>query len=227
MFTQVNDRVVTVDLGRTGPVVARRGAMLFYTGQVQFTPHHVPGLGGGGGLGAMAGRMLHGEHEATMLAQGTGSVHYGFRGIETHIVDVSAAGQLRVEASRLLAYTSGLQVSVVSAAAPSSGGGGGLRGTLRGAAAGVATGQGMSTTQLSGHGFAVVLGHGGFLELQVTPDRPVMVDPQAYVAALGSVTTTLKSGMSWRNVARSGGENIQLECTGHGVVLVQASEEKL
>lgn len=226
MFTKVNDKVVTVDLGRTGPVVARRGAMLFYTGQVQFTPHQVPGLGnGGGGLGAMAGRMLQGEHEATMLAQGTGAVHYGFRGIETHVVDVSAAGHLRVEASRLLAYTSGLQVSVVSAAAPSSGGG--LRGALRGAAAGMATGQGMSTTQLAGHGFAVVLGHGGFLELQVTPDRPVMVDPQAYVAALGSVTTTLKSGMSWRNVGRSGGESMQLECTGHGVVLVQASEEKL
>ena len=31
MFTKVNSKVVSVDIGQTGPVIARRGAMLFYT----------------------------------------------------------------------------------------------------------------------------------------------------------------------------------------------------
>ncbi|MFD6856404.1 AIM24 family protein [Rhodococcus sp. NPDC060090] len=232
-FTKINSKVVRVELMQSGPIIARRGAMLFYTGDVQFAPHGTPGGVGGtpglGGMAGMAGRMLQGEHEATMIAQGKGTVHYGFKGLETHIVDMSAGGELRVEASRLLAHTAGLQSSVVSAnATPSGGGGGGgLFGALRGAAAGAVTGQGMFTTALSGYGAAVLLAHGGVFELQVGGPSPVVVDPQAYVASYGAVRTELKSSMSWRNVGRTGGESMQLECTGQGIVYVQASEEKL
>lgn len=233
-FTKVNNKVVRVDLNQSGPIVARRGAMLFYTGAVHFAPHNSPGAGsmpgGTGGIAAMAGRMMRGEHEATMVAQGKGVVHYGFRGLETHIVDMSAGGELRVEASRLLAHTSGLQSAIVQAsAAPAAagGGGGGLFGALRGAATGMVTGTGMFTTQLAGYGAAVLLAHGGVIELHVGGPAPVFVDPQAFVAALGPVRTELKSAMSWRNAGRSGGENMQLECTGQGIVYVQASEEKL
>ena len=231
-FTKINSKVVRVDLMQSGPIIARRGAMLFYTGDVQFAPHGAPGgVGGGpglGGLAGMAGRMMQGEHEATMIAQGKGTVHYGFKGLETHIVDMAAGGELRVEASRLLAHTAGLQSTVVSAnASPSGGGGGGLMGALRGAATGVVTGQGMFTTQLSGYGAAVLLAHGGVLELQVGGPASVVVDPQAFVASYGPVRTELKSSTSWRNVGRTGGESMQLECTGQGIVYVQASEEKL
>ena len=72
-----------------------------------------------------------------------------------------------------------------------------------------------------------LLAHGGVFELRVGGPAPVIVDPQAFVAASGAVRTELKSSMSWRNVGRSGGEAMQLECTGQGIVYVQASEEKL
>ncbi|MBY4572780.1 AIM24 family protein [Gordonia paraffinivorans] len=238
MFTKVNSKVVSVDIGRTGPVVARKGAMLFYKGEVLFQPHQIAGGGMGGGMpgmgaiGGMAGRMLAGEHESTMIAQGNGEVHYGYRGIEVHIVDLGqVGGTIRVEASRLLAYGANLQASVVSVASQGGGGGGGgggLFGALRSAAAGVVTGQGMFTTQVSGPGQVVILGHGGVFELEVSPQKPpVTVDPQAFVGASGQVTTTLRSTVSWRNVGRTGGEAMQLECAGQGVVYVQASEEKL
>ncbi|MFV3112900.1 AIM24 family protein, partial [Gordonia amicalis] len=108
------------------------------------------------------------------------------------------------------------------------GGGGGLFGALRSAAAGAVTGQGMFTTQLSGPGSAVILGHGGVFELEVTPNKPpVTVDPQAFVGSAGQVNTNLRSTVSWRNVGRTGGEAMQLECSGQGIVYVQASEEKL
>ncbi len=55
----------------------------------------------------------------------------------------------------------------------------------------------------------------------------MVVDPQAFVASYGPVQTELKSSMSWRNAGRTGGESMQLECTGQGIVYVQASEEKL
>ncbi|MEV0058481.1 AIM24 family protein [Nocardia sp. NPDC050718] len=234
MFEKINGKVVKVDVGQAGGVVARTGAMLFYQGQVAFAPHQIPGAGpgmGGGGLMRMAGAMMAGEHERTMLARGNGTVHYGFAGLEVHVVQMQQGAVLRVEASRLLANTAGLQSSVVSVASSGGGGGGGgggLMGALRGAAAGVVTGQGMFTTQLSGQGAAVLLAHGGFLELQVGGPNPVIVDPQAFVAAYGNVQTELKSAMSWRDaVGRGAGEAMQLHCHGQGVVFVQASEEKL
>ena len=224
MFTKVNSKVVSVDLVRSGPIVARRGAMLFYTGQVWFQPHQAPGAGGG--VGGMAGRMIRGEHEATMIAQGQGVVHYGFRGLDVEVVDLSQGGELRVEASKLLAYTQGLQATVVSTSA-ASGGGGGLRGALRSAASGAVTGQGMFTTRLVGVGTAVILGHGGFISLPVAPNRPITVDPQSFAASIGQVETSLRSTVSLRNMGRTGGEGFQLDCTGQGVVYVQASEQRL
>ncbi|MBF6213548.1 AIM24 family protein [Nocardia puris] len=230
MFEKVNDKVVKVDVGRAGGVVARTGAMLFYRGDVAFAPHQIPGSQGmgGGGLMRMAGRMMAGEHERTMLAQGNGEVHYGFAGLEVQVVQIQPGATLRVEASRLLANTAGLQSSIVSVASSGGGGGGGLMGALRGAASGALTGQGMFTTQLSGQGAAVLLGHGGFLELQVGGPNPIVVDPQAFVAAYGNVQTELKTALSWRDaVGRGSGEAMQLQCVGQGVVYVQASEEKL
>ncbi|GAA5103715.1 AIM24 family protein [Nocardia iowensis] len=232
MFEKVNGKVVKVNVGMAGGVAARTGAMLFYTGDVSFAPHQIPGgqgMGGGGGLMRMAGRMMAGEHERTMLAHGTGEVHYGFAGLEVHVVQLQPGATLRVEASRLLANTAGLQSSIVSVmSSGGGGGGGGLMGALRGAATGALTGQGMFTTQLSGQGSAVLLAHGGFLELQVGGPNPIVVDPQAFVAAYGNVQTELKTAISWRDaVGRGAGEAMQLHCVGQGVVYVQASEEKL
>ncbi|MCP2292206.1 AIM24 family protein [Nocardia amikacinitolerans] len=230
MFEKVNGKVVKVDVGMAGGVVARSGAMLYYSGDVSFAPHQIPGAQGmgGGGLMGMAGRMMASEHERTMLAQGNGQVHYGFAGLEVHVVQMQPGASLRVEASRLLANTAGLQSSIVSVASSGGGGGGGLMGALRGAASGALTGQGMFTTQLSGHGAAVLLAHGGFLELQVGGPNPIVVDPQAFVAAYGNVQTELKTALSWRDaVGRGSGEAMQLHCVGQGVVYVQASEEKL
>ncbi|MEU6186468.1 AIM24 family protein [Nocardia sp. NPDC047038] len=231
MFEKINGKVVKVNVGMAGGVVARNGAMLFYTGDVSFAPHQVPGaqgMGGMGGLMGLAGRAMAGEHERTMLAQGNGEVHYGFAGLEVHVVHMQPGATLRVEASRLLANTAGLQSSVVSVMSSGGGGGGGLMGALRGAASGALTGQGLFTTQLSGQGAAVLLAHGGFLELQVGGPNPVVVDPQAFVAAYGNVQTELKAALSWRDaVGRGSGEAMQLHCVGQGVVYVQASEEKL
>lgn len=231
-FDKVNSKVVKVNVGQAGGVVARTGAMLFYTGDVAFAPHQVPGsgqMGGMGGIVRIAGRMMQGEHERTMIAQGNGEVHYGYAGLDVHVVDVAAGAVLRVEASRLLANTAGLQSSVVSVAGSSGGGGGGgVMGMLRGAAAGALTGQGLFTTQLSGQGSAVLLAHGGVLELQVGGPAPVVVDPQAFVGVYGNVQTELKTALSWRDaVGRGSGEAMQLQCVGQGIVYVQASEEKL
>lgn len=236
VFEKVNSKVVKVNVGHAGGVIARKGAMLFYTGQVQFSPHQIPGAGAGmpgsGGIGAMAGRMMRGEHEATMLAQGNGDVHYGFAGLAVHVIDMPQGGTVTADASRTLGYTSGLQASIVTMTQQSGsgagGGGRGFMGALRGAATGTLTGDGMFTTQLQGMGSVVLLAHGEVIEIQVGGQYPVIVDPQAFVGTFGNVQTQLKSTMGWRDaVGRGAGEAMQLQCHGQGTVFVQASEEKL
>lgn len=225
MFEKVNGKVVKVDLALAGPVVARQGAMLFYTGQVHFAPHQIPGSGGMGVTG-VAGSMVRGEHVRTMIAQGDGEVHYGFKGLAVHVIDLRNGGTVTSDASRMLGYTASMQAAIVSTQSQASGAGG-LRGALRGAATGALTGNGMFTNQLQGQGVVVLVAHGEVMELQVGQD-PVVVDPQAFVGTIGTVQIKLVSAASWRDaVGRGSGEAMQLQCTGQGVVLVQASEEKL
>lgn len=245
-FEKINSKVMKANLNQAGAVLARKGAMLFYTGNVQFSPATTgsagamaamgqQGMGAGGFGGGMGGalmgtamRGMAGEHVQLMAAQGQGEVHYGFAGL--HVTLVQLNGQsLSVEASRLLAHTANLQSSVVSVsqAAGAGGGGGGFRGMLRQAAAGVATGQGMFTTQLAGQGEVALLSHGGTFELPVSGNG-VVVDPQAYVGHVGELQVQFTASVGWRDaVGRGSGEATQLQITGQGVVYVQASEEKL
>ena len=223
-FEQVNSKVVKAVVPPGGAIVARRGAMLFYTGEVLFSPHSGgPGAGGAasalGGIAGMAGRAMQGEHVAMMAAHGQGEVYYGHAGLHVSTIDLAAGGTLSVEADRLLAHDYSLQASVVFL-----GSSGGLRGVVRGAV----TGQGLFTTQLSGAGSVAVLSHGGTIELAVRPDRPTVVDPQAYVAHVGQVQVDVSANVGWRDaVGRGSGEAIQLKLTGQGTVYVQASEPKL
>jgi uncharacterized protein (AIM24 family) len=214
-FTQVNPKVVATAVAPGGEVLARRGAMLAYTGNVGFSPVHT----GPGGAGGMVGRIVRGEQVAMMAARGSGTVYYGFRGLYVTIVELDGSGPLSVEADRLVAHAAALRSTVVFL---------GQQGGVRGAVRGAATGQGMFTTQLHGIGSVAVLSHGGTLALPVRPGRPTTVDPQAYVAHVGQVDADIAVNASWRDaVGRGAGEAVQLKLTGSGTVYVQASEQKV
>lgn len=66
------------------------------------------------------------------------------------------------------------------------------------------------------------------MELPIGPQRPVHVDPQAYVAHRGQVENKLTAAAGLRDlVGRGSGEAFQLQLSGSGVVYVQASERKI
>lgn len=223
-FEQINGKVISAVVQPGREVLARRGAMLAYTGDVHFAPagggFGAGGFGGGmGGLAGMAGRAMAGENVAMMVAQGSGTVHYGFHGLYVTIVELDGSGPLQVEADRLLAHDAALQSGIVMI---------GQQGGIRGMARSMATGMGLATTQLHGYGTAAVLSHGGTIALPVGGGRPVAVDPQAYVAHVGQVQVDLSASVGWRDaVGRGSGEAMQLKVTGQGTVFVQASEQKL
>lgn len=215
IFEQVNGKVISAAVSPGREILARRGAMLAYTGDVGFSPVHM----GPGGAGGMVGRMVQGEQVAMMVAQGQGTVHYGYRGLYVTIIDVDGSGPLSVEADRLVAHEASLQSTVVFL---------GSQGGIRGAVRGAVSGQGLFTTQLHGYGSAAVLSHGGTIAIPVDGSRPVAVDPQAYVAHVGQVQVDISASVGWRDaVGRGSGEAIQLRLSGNGTVYVQASEQKL
>jgi uncharacterized protein (AIM24 family) len=213
-FTQVNNKVITAAVLPGRQVVARRGAMLAYTGRVLFSP-----ITSGQGAGGMLGRAIAHENSAMMLADGEGTLHYGFRGLHASIVELDPSGPMSVESDRLLAHDATLQSSVVFL---------GQQGGIKGAVRGAVTGQGLFTTQLAGAGYVAILAHGGTIALPIRPDKPVVVDPQAYVAHTGQVQVDVSASVGWRDaVGRGSGEAIQLRLTGSGTVYVQASEQKI
>ncbi|GAA2323572.1 AIM24 family protein [Streptomyces caniferus] len=214
-FTVLNSRMVEARIGPGQRLFSQRGAMLAYRGEVAFTPNL---QGGQGGVGSMIGRRIAGEATPLMTVEGTGTVMFGHGGHHVHVVDLTGE-TLYVEADRLLAFDGSLQQGTMFMGSQ-----GGVMGMVRGQV----TGQGLFTTTLKGVGSAAVMAHGGVIELPITSQRPVHVDPQAYVAHRGDVRNKLSTALGWRDmVGRGSGEAFQLELSGQGTVYVQASEEKL
>lgn len=214
-FREINSKMIEAQVVPGQRIYSQRGAMLAYRGEVSFTPDIT---GGQGGVMGMIGRRVANEQTLLMTVEGQGTVMFGHGG--HHIQVITLQGDtLYVEADRLLAFDGTLQQGTMFMGSQ-----GGVMGMVRGQV----SGQGLFTTTLKGHGSVAVMAHGGVIELPITPNRPVHVDPQAYVAHHGDVRNKLSTALGWRDmVGRGSGEAFQLELSGHGAVYVQASEEKL
>jgi len=213
-YREINAKMVEIDVRPGTQVLARRGAMLAYTGSVHFTPT----LTQGQGVGGFVGRVVRGENVPMMVAEGNGKVLYGYQGQQVTVVSLDN-DQLSVEADKLLCYDGTLQAGTLFL---------GQQGGLRSVVAGQMTGQGLFTTQLSGSGTAVLLSHGPVFMLEAGQGSKIAVDPQAYVGHTGMIDVKLDANVGWREaVGRGSGEAFQLKMNGQGTVFVQASEERL
>ncbi|MCW2902389.1 MAG: hypothetical protein JWO67_4654 [Streptosporangiaceae bacterium] len=213
-YSAINSKLVQVPVGPGQEVYSRRGSMLAYVGRVSFAPTATAGQG----LGAAMGRRFAGESEPMMHVTGQGSVMFGHSGLHVKVIDLGGE-TLYVEADRLLVHDTALRAGTMFMGEQ-----GGVGGVIRGAV----SGHGLFTTTLTGRGSCAVLSHGGVIELPISPQRPVHVDPQAYVAHRGEVQNTLTTAMGLRDmIGRGSGEGFQLRLTGTGAVYVQASERKI
>ncbi|MFC5207029.1 AIM24 family protein [Pseudonocardia sulfidoxydans] len=197
-------RILEVDL-RGGSVRAATGSMIAYDGDVTFKN---AGMGGGDGLRAALKRRATGESIALMQCSGTGVVRFAKDAMEVLLVEL-AGDTLRAESERLLALSDGLSTDVAFA---------GLRGA--------SSGQGLFTTTVSGHGVAALLSAGGPpIALEVSPQYPLVVDPDAFIASQGQLNQTFVTDVSWRTLVGEGsGEAFSLRFDGKGVVYIQPEE---
>lgn len=208
-FKQVNEKVVsTVMRGET--IYARQGAMLAFTGNVAFARSFL----GNGGVTNLAMRAATNEGIALMSAIGNGEVYYGQAGRCVTVVKLQGQ-MLCVESSNVLAFDGGLRAGTMFL---------GARG-LGSVVSGMAAGQGLFTSTFEGNGDVAILSDGDAIALAVTSDRPLCVDPQAYIGHLGQLSSTIVTDVSWKNlVGQTSGESYQMKFTGNGTVYIQASE---
>ncbi|MFJ9697587.1 AIM24 family protein [Kitasatospora sp. NPDC101183] len=202
-FRLQGSRVLAVELAGDA-VKARHGSMVAYTGQMTFKKM----TGGGDGLRGVVTRRLTGERMTVMEVKGQGVCYFADKATEINLVRLNGEA-LYVEADNLLCTEASLHT-----------------GTTFTGLNGMSSGNGLFTTKIEGHGWAALTSNGPAVILRVGKDMPLRVDPGAYVAHTGNLHRSLKSGAGWTTViGEGGGEAVQVEFTGEGLVYVQPSEK--
>ena len=210
VYQQINEKMLEVKLSNE-EVFARKGAMVSYQGDVQFSRSFLAGQG----VQSLAMRAVTNEGYAMMAAKGSGSVYYAHAGLFVTITPVRGE-TLYVESDTLLAFDARLTAGTMFL-----GNQGGIQGVVRGAV----SGQGLFTTTLQGTGEVAILSDGNTIGLPVTPDVPVFVDPQAYIGHTGQLSSNIVTDLNWKTfVGQASGESYQVKFTGQGTVYIQASE---
>ena len=75
------------------------------------------------------------------------------------------------------------------------------------------------------HGAVLTSAGGPLIHLEVSPQYPLVVDPDAFVCAKGQLTQSFVTDVSWRSVVGQGsGEAFSLKWDGTGVVSIQPAE---
>ncbi len=203
-LTQRSKRIVEARLDNSS-VRAITGAMVSYQGNVQFKN---AGFGGGSGVLAGLKQKATGEALTLMECTGNGVVQFAVNAQYVSVLQLDNES-LQVESQQILAFAGQLQTNVQFS---------GL--------GGMSSGQGLFTTTVSGTGQVALLSAGGpLIHLEVNPNLPVVVDPDAFVAAKGQLQQSFVTDVSWRSVIGQGsGEAFSLRWTGTGIVSIQPAE---
>lgn len=201
---QTSSKVIEAHVNNTS-IRALSGSMIAYEGNISFKS---AGFGGGAGLMVGLKQRATGESLSLMECQGVGRVLLAVNAQHVTIIDINNE-QLKVESRQLLAMAGNLQTNVTFA---------GLRGAT--------SGQGLFTTVVSGQGQVALLSAGGpLIHLEVSPQYPLVVDPDAFVCAKGNLQQSFVTDVSWRTaVGQDSGEAFSLRWEGSGLVSIQPAE---
>jgi uncharacterized protein (AIM24 family) len=204
-FANKNKRMLEVNISGD-KVLALAGSMVAYEGSVKFEKAI---LGGGGGIFGALKRAATGEGIPLMACTGNGVVFFAKDAHDVNVLEI-AGNKLFVESSSLLAYDPALKTDVAFK---------GLRG--------MTSGQGLFTTSVDGRGSVALLSHGPLIPLEVSPQYPLCVDPDAFVAYQGNLQQEFIFDVNWKNfIGQGSGESFQFKFSGTGVVYIQPAERK-
>jgi len=201
-FELENPHLLEVNL--KGRVWAKAGSMVAYTGQVKFTREGVLEHG----LDRMLKKMLTGEGNSLMKAEGQGRVYLAEKGKKVRVLSLQNE-TIFVNGNDLLAFEDTVKWDI----------------TMMRRMAGMLTG-GLFNVRLTGPGMVAITTHYEPLTLQVVPGQPLFTDPNATVAWSGSLSPDIRTDITLGTLlGRGSGESLQLKFEGNGWVVVQPYEE--
>jgi uncharacterized protein (AIM24 family) len=211
-FNSINEKMLEVTLAGE-QVYSKKGAMIAYKGSIHFARSFLSS----GGIQELAMRQVTNEGLQLMTARGNGSVYYAY--CDLYVTPISLQGEtLYVESSSLLAFDSYLRTGTMFQ---------GNQGGIQGAIKGYVSGQGLFTTTLEGHGSLALISQGNAIGLEVTANKPIFVDPNAYLGHKGYLDSQLVTDVNWKTlIGQTSGESYQLKFTGQGTVYVQGYERE-
>ena len=199
VFVQQNSKMLRARVVPGRGVIARKGAMVAYQGNVDFSHK------GSDGIGQMFKKMMSSDNAPLMTVAGDGDVFFADRAAEVHLLALEGDG-ITVNGANLLAFTEGLAYDI-----------------NRVQGIGVLSG-GVWNTTLTGQGMVALTTEGQPVLLDCS-QQPTYTDIQATVAwSVGLVPQIKKSFNMGSLVGRGSGEAFQYAFHGAGFVIVQPSE---
>jgi uncharacterized protein (AIM24 family) len=196
-FALQNPQMLRVHLG--GDVLAVKGAMVSYQGQIRFDHEKA------GSVGKLFKKVVTGEDVSLMRVSGEGDVFFASEAGFVFLIDLTGDA-LSVNARNLLAFDSTIDWDI-----------------KRVQGAGMLSG-GLFNTTLQGTGTVAIhtVGQPVILDCSL---QPTFVDVQACVGWSANLVPQVVSSMNVRSMLRGGsGEAFQYAFSGPGFVIVQPSE---
>ena len=234
-FSLQNSKMLKVELN--GEIMARRGAMVGYQGQVQFQGLGAGGVGkwlkskvtgegvpimkmsgegdvkfehaGSGGMGRFMKKAMTGEGTDLMKVSGTGEVFLADFGQEIQLLRLDNES-ITANGANVLAFEDGIDWDIKRVE--------GVSGMLGG---------GLYNMHLSGTGFVAIISDGPPVLLDVDGET-TFADPQAAITWSSGLTSSVKADVNMKTlIGRGSGETVQLSFAGKGWLLIQPSEGRV
>jgi len=202
LFELEGDRILEVNL--KGEIWTKTGSMIAYLGTVKFEREGILQQG----LGNLLKKAISGEGTKLTKASGRGVVYLADAGKKITILNLENES-IFVNANDVLAFEPSLKYDIRM---------------LRKMAAMMSGG--LFNALFQGSGMIAITSHYDPLTIRVTPDRPVVTDPNATIAWSGNLTPEFKTDISLKTFfGRGSGESIQMLFQGDGFVVIQPFEE--
>jgi uncharacterized protein (AIM24 family) len=203
-FAIQNENLLSVEL-QNEVVLSRSGAMVAYEGEMTFSK----AILGGEGIFRALKRKIAKEREQLMTVEGSGTVYFAHEAKEVSLIQLDD-DKVFIESSCLLAYDTSLHTNVAFS---------GLHG--------MASDQGLFTTSVKGSGAVAVISDGNLLQLEVSAESPLFIDPDAFIAYTGELRREFILDINWKTaIGEASGESYQIKFTGQGMVYIQPSEQR-
>ncbi|MCH1882637.1 AIM24 family protein [Agrococcus sp. ARC_14] len=197
-WVKQSSKMLRINVSGGRDVLAAKGAMVAYQGQVEFQHE-------GAGAGRMLKKLVTGEGTSLMRVRGEGEVFFARDAANVFTVQLENEG-LSVNGRNLLAFDPDLQWDIKM---------------LR---SGNILAGGLFNVEIGGNGTIGLSCEGQPLLLDCS-QQPTFVDPNAAVCWSSSLSPSVVNSMNMRSMLRGGsGEAFQLAFHGPGFVVVQPSE---